>query len=56
MWTAFEDVMSLGGVMAEADYPYTGSDGKCHYNETGFAVTITNYTCFSGPDLLMKNS
>jgi len=47
MWTAMTDIMSWGGLETEDDYPYTGEDGGCQYNNDtkDLIATISNYTC-----------
>nr|Q9WGE0.1 RecName: Full=Viral cathepsin; Short=V-cath; AltName: Full=Cysteine proteinase; Short=CP; Flags: Precursor [Hyphantria cunea nucleopolyhedrovirus]AAD31760.1 cysteine proteinase [Hyphantria cunea nucleopolyhedrovirus] len=38
--TAYEAVMQMGGVQAENDYPYEGSDGNCRVDVAKFVVKV----------------
>merc|ERR1712003_429509 len=40
-YQAYAEIMRLGGLELEADYPYTGRDGKCKFDKTKVAVDIT---------------
>jgi C1A family cysteine protease len=40
---AFKYIESAGGLMTEADYPYTAADGTCKFDKSKVAATITNY-------------
>jgi len=41
--TAYEYMISAGGVEPEKDYPYTGEDGTCSFNRGEVAATISNW-------------
>jgi len=49
-WSAFEDIITWGGVETETDYPYTAEDGTCNKDPSKFIAKIQNYTCLSTPD------
>jgi len=50
-WNAFLDIMSWGGLVTEAAYPYTGQTGTCQMPaKNQFMAPISNYTCLSGPN------
>ena len=34
MTTAFEYTLKAGGLQLEKDYPYTGRNGKCHFDKS----------------------
>ena len=38
---AFEYVYYNGGIETEEDYPYTAKDGKCKFNSSEVAATVT---------------
>ncbi len=40
---AFNYVKKAGGIEADSDYPYTGSDDKCHFDSTKVVVKDTGY-------------
>ncbi|XP_065188606.1 cathepsin L-like [Sycon ciliatum] len=37
---AYKQIMKLGGLTTEQQYPYTGRDGSCHFNPSTEAVNI----------------
>lgn len=41
MYDAYEAIMEIGGLETEADYKYTGSDGKCRFNKSEVVVKVT---------------
>ncbi|KAL4367366.1 hypothetical protein GQ457_05G016160 [Hibiscus cannabinus] len=44
MIKAFEFIIKKGGIAADKDYPYTGSDGSCKDNGAGnYSATISGY-------------
>lgn len=44
MTTAFEYIKSVGGLESEADYKYTGVDGKCKFDSNKLVVKVANFT------------
>merc|ERR1712210_328721 len=40
---AFKYIESAGGLMTEADYPYTAADGTCKFEKSKVAATIEAY-------------
>jgi cathepsin F len=44
MTTAFEYIKSVGGLESEADYKYTGVDGKCKFDANKLVVKVSNFT------------
>jgi C1A family cysteine protease len=49
-WSAFNDVVSWGGVETETEYPYTAEDGTCALNNKELMAKISNYTCLTDPN------
>jgi len=41
--TAYQYVMSAGGLESYADYPYTAKNGKCKFDATKIVATISNW-------------
>jgi len=41
--TAYQYVMSAGGMEDESNYPYTGQDGNCNFQQSDVAITISNW-------------
>lgn len=50
MWTAMNDVIGQGGLESESNYPYTGKDGSCSFDNSKVAVSVSNYTCLTSPN------
>ncbi|KAK1273772.1 Cysteine proteinase 1 [Acorus gramineus] len=50
MTNAFEYVMKSGGLQQEKDYPYTGSDGKCRFDKSKVAASVSNFSAISVDD------
>jgi len=44
MDTAFNYISRAGGIISEADYPYTGSDDKCKFDKSKVVTKITGFT------------
>lgn len=40
---AYVEIKRLGGLMTEADYPYTGRDGTCKFDESKVAVDVSSW-------------
>jgi len=54
-WTehAYNYVKRTGGIVTEADYPYTayfGTAGTCSYTQSESVITVSGYTTISGED------
>jgi len=41
--TAYDYVKQAGGLEPEADYPYTGKDGKCKFEKSKAVATVTGW-------------
>jgi len=56
--TAYQFVMSEGGMEDESDYPYTGQDGTCNFQQNLVKVTITNwqYATQNSDETTMQNN
>ncbi|XP_060196260.1 probable cysteine protease RD19C [Lycium barbarum] len=44
MTSAFEYTLKAGGLQREKDYPYTGKDGKCHFDKSKIAASVSNFS------------
>lgn len=44
MTTAFEYTLKAGGLQLEKDYPYTGRNGKCHFDKSRIAASVSNFS------------
>jgi len=44
MTDAMEYIIQNKGIDTESSYPYTASDGTCHYNAANSAATLSSYT------------
>lgn len=44
MTTAFEYTLKAGGLQRENDYPYTGRNGKCHFDKSKIAASVANFS------------
>lgn len=51
---AYEEIMRIGGLETEKDYPYDGSDDKCSFDKSEVAVTITGALNISTDENDMK--
>ncbi|XP_047324383.1 probable cysteine protease RD19C [Impatiens glandulifera] len=47
MNNAFEYALKSGGLQKEADYPYTGRDGVCSFDNTKIAASVSNFSVVS---------
>jgi len=56
--TAYQFVISEGGLEDDSDYPYTGQDGTCNFQSNLVKVTISNwqYATTSSNEQTMQNN
>jgi len=47
MTTAYEYALKAGGLQTEEDYPYTGVDGTCKFDNTKVAAKVANFSTVS---------
>ncbi|KAE9586149.1 putative cathepsin L [Lupinus albus] len=47
MNNAFQYILQSGGVQREKDYPYTGRDGKCHFDKSKIVASVSNFSVVS---------
>ncbi|KAJ4963114.1 hypothetical protein NE237_023053 [Protea cynaroides] len=47
MTSAFEYTLKAGGLVREEDYPYTGTDGTCKFDNTKVAAKVSNFSVVS---------
>lgn len=47
MTNAYEEIIKIGGLETESDYPYEGEDEKCTFKKAEVKVTINNYVNIS---------
>lgn len=47
MNSAFEYTLKAGGLVREEDYPYTGANGKCKFDNTKIAASVSNFSVIS---------
>ncbi|XP_043712255.1 cysteine protease RD19A-like [Telopea speciosissima] len=47
MNSAFEYTLKAGGLVREEDYPYTGTDGTCKFDNTKVAAKVANFSVVS---------
>jgi len=47
---AMQTVLTAGGLMSEADYPYKGMDGSCSFDKSKVASSISSYECLPQGD------
>jgi len=50
MNNAFEYILKAGGVQREEDYPYTGKDGACKFDESKIAASVANFSVVSNDE------
>lgn len=50
MNNAFEYTLKVGGLQREKDYPYTGTNGVCHFNKSKIAASVSNFSVVSIDD------
>ncbi|KAK6636142.1 hypothetical protein RUM43_009794 [Polyplax serrata] len=43
IYQAYEDIISMGGLEAEKDYPYLGVKSTCNFNDKRIKATISSY-------------
>lgn len=53
MTDAYEQIIKLGGLESESDYPYKGSDDTCHFSKPKVKVTISDYVNISQDETVM---
>lgn len=47
MNNAFEYILKAGGVVSEQAYPYTGTDGKCSFDNSKVVAKVANFSVVS---------
>jgi cathepsin F len=47
MTTAYQYALKAGGLQREEDYPYTGIDGSCKFDNTKVAAMVANFSTVS---------
>ncbi|KAG5543112.1 hypothetical protein RHGRI_016008 [Rhododendron griersonianum] len=47
MNNAFEYSLKVGGLQREEDYPYTGRDGTCQFDNSKIAASVSNFSVVS---------
>lgn len=47
MNNAFEYSLKVGGLQREEDYPYTGKDGTCQFDNSKIAASVSNFSVVS---------
>ncbi|KAK7266918.1 hypothetical protein RIF29_19579 [Crotalaria pallida] len=47
MNNTFEYILQSGGVQEEKDYPYTGINGKCHFDKSKIVASVKNFSVVS---------
>ncbi|EPS70818.1 cysteine proteinase, partial [Genlisea aurea] len=50
MNNAFEYALKVGGLQKEEDYPYTGRDGSCKFQQNQIAASVLNFSVVSIDD------
>ncbi|XP_067831892.1 cathepsin F-like [Heptranchias perlo] len=51
---AFEDVINLGGLMAETDYSYTAMKGRCQFKSDRTVAKIRSFVCLPKNETVMQ--
>jgi len=54
--TAYQYVETAGGLDPLSDYPYTGENGNCNFNQQEIAADVTNYNSLSGEQGLYQQT
>ncbi|CAH1238688.1 CTSF [Branchiostoma lanceolatum] len=44
---AYAEMISMGGLVSEADYPYTGREGQCNFDRSKVEVHVNGFTSVS---------
>jgi len=54
--TAYQYVESAGGLDPLSDYPYTGENGQCQFNQQEIVADVTNYNSLNGESGLYQQA
>lgn len=50
MNNAFEYTLKVGGLQREKDYPYTGTNGVCKFDNSKVVASVSNFSVVSLDD------